>query len=100
LCRADLTSDRGMEQLGACLEEHASEISGLVHCAATGIHRRLEELTERHFDWTLNPNVKVFFKLVQTILPQLRQAELCAQSSVRAKERVFVYVHCSGTSRS
>src|SRR6202167_921054 len=68
LCRADLTSDRGMEQLDHALQELGPQLSGLVHCAATGIHRPIEELTERHFDWTFNLNVRVFFKLIKLLL--------------------------------
>ena len=68
LCRADLTSERGLEQLERSLEERGPHLSGLVHCAATGIHRPIEELTERHFDWTFNLNVRAFFKLIKLLL--------------------------------
>jgi enoyl-[acyl-carrier protein] reductase III len=43
----------------------------LVHCAATGIHRPIEELTERHFDWTFNLNVRAFFKLIKLLMGRL-----------------------------
>src|ERR1700678_2633697 len=43
LCRADLTNERGIEQLDHLLQERAPQLSGLVHCAATGIHRPIEE---------------------------------------------------------
>ena len=66
LCRADMTNDRGLEMLGHALQQAGPQLSGLVHCAATGIHRPIEELTERHFDWTFNLNVRAFFKLVKT----------------------------------
>jgi enoyl-[acyl-carrier protein] reductase III len=68
LCRADLTNERGLEQLERSLEEQGPYLSGLVHCAATGIHRPIEELTERHFDWTINLNVRAFFKLVKLLM--------------------------------
>jgi enoyl-[acyl-carrier protein] reductase III len=71
LCRADLTSEKGLEQLERSLQEGNVQLAGLVHCAATGIHRPLEELTERHFDWTFNLNVRVFFKLIKLLLPRL-----------------------------
>jgi enoyl-[acyl-carrier protein] reductase III len=71
LCRADLTSEKGLEQLERSLQEGNAQLDGLVHCAATGIHRPLEELTERHFDWTFNLNVRVFFKLIKLLLPRL-----------------------------
>lgn len=71
-CRADLTNARGLEQLDHLLGERAPQLAGLVHCAATGIHRPIEELTERHFDWTFDLNVRVFFKLTKLLLPRFR----------------------------
>jgi enoyl-[acyl-carrier protein] reductase III len=71
LCRADLTTDKGLEQLDRSLEEFGPRLSGLVYCAATGIHRSLEELTDRHFDFTINLNVRAFFKVIKLIRPRL-----------------------------
>jgi len=82
LCRADLTTDRGLEQLNGFLEEKSPGLSGLVHCAATGVHRRFEELTDRHFDWTFNLNVRAFFKLVKPLLARFdKGASILAVSS-------------------
>jgi NAD(P)-dependent dehydrogenase (short-subunit alcohol dehydrogenase family) len=39
LFRADLTNENGLEQLGRSLEEGGLQLSGSVHCAATGVHR-------------------------------------------------------------
>ena len=68
LCRADLTNQRGLEQLDQSVQQLGPHLSGLVHCAATGIHRPLEELTERHFDWTFNLNVRAFFSLSKLLM--------------------------------
>ena len=68
LCRADLTTERGLEHLNQALEQGTPQLSGFVHCAATGIHRPIEELTERHLDWTFNLNLRVFFKLVKLLM--------------------------------
>src|SRR5208283_255047 len=68
LCRADLTNARGLEQLDRSLQEWGPHLSGLVYCAATGIHRPVEELTERHFDWIFNLNVRAFFTLVKLLM--------------------------------
>jgi enoyl-[acyl-carrier protein] reductase III len=73
LCRADLTNERGFEQLERLLQEQCSHLSGLVHCAATGIHRPIEELSERHFDWTFNLNVRAFFKLTKLLMPRFSE---------------------------
>lgn len=68
LCRADLTSEKGLEHVDRSVQESGLPLSGLVHCAATGVHRPLEELTDRHFDWTLNVNVRAFFKLIKLLM--------------------------------
>lgn len=67
LCRADLTNQRGLEQLERSLEPYP-HLSGLVHCAATGVHRPIEELDQRHLDWTFGLNFGAFFKLIKLLL--------------------------------
>ena len=92
LCRADLTNERGLEQLASSLEELSPQLSGLVHCAATGIHRPIEELTERHFDWTLGLNVRAFFKLTKFLMPRFTPgASIVAMSSWGAVRAIPYY---------
>jgi NAD(P)-dependent dehydrogenase (short-subunit alcohol dehydrogenase family) len=82
LCRADLTTEKGLEQVASSLQEGRANLSGLVHCAATGIHRPIEELTERHFDWTFNLNVRSFFKLIKLLAERFsRGSSIVAVSS-------------------
>jgi NAD(P)-dependent dehydrogenase (short-subunit alcohol dehydrogenase family) len=68
LCRADLTNESGVERLDRALQEFGPHLSGLVYCAATGIHRPMEELTERHFDWTYKLNVRAFLTLIKLLM--------------------------------
>lgn len=63
IVRADLTRERGMETLLERLSEE--KLDGLVHSAATGVHAPLDELTVRHWDWTMNLNVRAFFELIK-----------------------------------
>ena len=99
LCRADLTSERGLEQLKICLEERSPALSGMVHCAATGTHRRVEELTERHFDWTMNLNVRVFFQLVKLLLERLTAGSSIVAISSWGALRVLPYYSLVGSSK-
>jgi enoyl-[acyl-carrier protein] reductase III len=99
LCRADLTTERGLEQLKSCLEERGPQLSGLVHCAATGIHRRVEELTERHFDWTLNLNVRVFFQLTKLFLDRFPAGSSILAVSSWGSERALPYYSLVGSSK-
>ena len=99
LCRADLTSDKGLEQLDHSLQELGPKLSGLVYCAATGIHRPLDELTDRHFDWTFNLNVRAFFKLVKLVKPRfVKGASVVAISSWGAT-RALPYYSLVGASK-
>ncbi len=99
LCRADLTSERGLEQLNICLEERSPALSGMVHCAATGIHRRVEELTERHFDWTMNLNVRVFFQLVKLLLGRFTASSSVVAVSSWGALRALPYYSLVGSSK-
>lgn len=92
LCRADLATDRGFELLTQCLDDGVGELSGLIHCAATGTHRRIDELTERHFDFTFNLNVRAFFKLTKLLLPRFsKEASIVAISSLGATRSLPYY---------
>jgi NAD(P)-dependent dehydrogenase (short-subunit alcohol dehydrogenase family) len=88
VCRADLTSvdgQTGIEQAVAGLD---GDLNVLVHCAATGVHRSIEELTLRHYDWTFALNVRAFFDLVTRLLPRFANDSsilaLSSQGAVRA----------------
>jgi enoyl-[acyl-carrier protein] reductase III len=99
LCRADLTNERGLEQLGRSLQEVSPHLSGLVHCAATGIHRPIEELTERHFDWTFNLNVRAFFKLAKLLMPRFSKGSTIVAVSSWGALRVIPSYSLVGASK-
>jgi len=75
--RADLASTAGMDTLITALKQwlRGEPLDGLVFCAATGIHKPVSQLTERHFDWTFALNVRSFLALMNRLLP------LCANSA-------------------
>ena len=69
ICRADLTIESGKQRI---LDSIATgPLSGFVHCAGTGVHRPVGELTLRHWDFTFALNLRAFFDLVTSLLPQL-----------------------------
>jgi enoyl-[acyl-carrier protein] reductase III len=99
LCRADLSSDKGLEQLDHAIEEHGPNLSGLVYCAATGIHRPVEELTDRHFDWTFNLNVRAFFKLIKLVRPRFAKGSSVVALSSWGATRALPYYSLVGASK-
>ncbi len=92
ICRADLTSKKGLDALAAEVGPPDMALSALVHCAATGVHRPIDALTTRHLDWTFALNVRAFFDLVLLLLPRLREgASVLAVSSEGAVRAVPFY---------
>lgn len=92
LCRADLTTVEGVQKAAAAVEVAGSPPSGLVHCAAIGVHRSVTELSARHLDWTMALNVGSFFELVKLLLPKLGPgSSIVALSSPGASRAVPEY---------
>lgn len=69
LVRADLTREKGMQRLLQAVDE--IELDGLIHCAATGVHVPFEKMTMKHWDWTMDLNVRAFFELVLKLKDRL-----------------------------
>lgn len=91
--RADLTNPKGMEGIKEYLNASGwDSLSGVIYCAATGVHKPIEELTLRHYDWTFALNVRAFFELVKTILPKFSiGSSIVAISSMGAQRAVPFY---------
>ena len=91
-CRGDLTSDTGQERILETLDAQGPPLCILVHAAATGVHKPLEDLTTRHFDWTFGLNVRALFQLVLRLLPRFREGgSIVAISSAGATRAVPQY---------
>jgi len=99
LCRADLTTKAGLEQVEKTVQELGTLLFGLVHCAATGVHRPLDELTERHFDWSYNLNVRAFLNLVKLLLPRFSQGSSIVAVSSWGAQRALPSYSAVGASK-
>jgi enoyl-[acyl-carrier protein] reductase III len=86
--RADLGNVKGIDALVTEVEKAFPALSGLVHCAATGVHRPFEQLTLRHFDWTFGLNLRAIFDLTQKLLPLFKEGGsivgMSSEGAVRA----------------
>jgi enoyl-[acyl-carrier protein] reductase III len=92
LLRADLTQPKGLAAACERMLRPGIGTVSLVHCAATGVHRPIEELTMRHWDWTMSLNVRAFFELVKGLLPVLGEGSaIVALSSAGAVRAVPSY---------
>ena len=90
--RADLTLPKGLSIVQERLQQCGDQIVSLVHCAATGVHRPIELLTAKHWDWTMALNVRAFFELVRVMQPLLRDGSaIVPVSSAGAVRAVPAY---------
>lgn len=69
--KADVTSDKGREELLQAVAARFPSLDVLVFAAATGVHRPFEQLSGRHFDFTFGLNVRAFLVLVQALAPKM-----------------------------
>lgn len=97
--RADVTSEKALEQLASEVAERFSDISTLVFAAATGIHRPLEQATSRHFDFTFALNVKAFLALVKLFAPQMPPGSSIIALSSEGAERAMPHYGLVGASK-
>lgn len=97
--RGDLSSPKGMEAIRDALAAVAPGMLSIVHAAATGVHRPLESLTLRHWDFTMATNVRAFFELVQLLRPQLGQGSGVVAISSAGAVRVVPSYAAIGSSK-
>jgi NAD(P)-dependent dehydrogenase (short-subunit alcohol dehydrogenase family) len=92
ILRADVTTPDGLSRIEARVKELNLPLRGVVHCAATGVHRTIDKMSGRHLEWTFALNVRALFDLVQRLLPQFeRYASILAISSLGATRAVPYY---------
>jgi enoyl-[acyl-carrier protein] reductase III len=86
--RADLTQSGGLDRLMQELQASFADLGCLVHCAATGVHKPVEEIQLRQFDWTFALNVRAFVELVRRTLPMMQPGAsilgISSEGAVRA----------------
>lgn len=89
--RADVSMDKGREHLVAETLARAP-LHAIVFAAATGVHRNMEALSARHFDFVVSLNVRAYLLLVQALLPALVEGScLLALSSEGAQRAMHQY---------
>ncbi len=90
--RADISSEAGARQLLDIVDSQELRLDGFIHCAATGVHKPVEQLTLRHFDWTFALNIRAFFNLTTQLLPRFAPgASIVALSSAGAQRAIEQY---------
>jgi enoyl-[acyl-carrier protein] reductase III len=99
LIRADLTNHKGLDVLIGSLNE-IEIVHGLIHCAATGVHKKSAELSDRHFDWTMGLNAKAFLNLVNLLRPKFSSGSTILAISSPGANRAVPFYTIIGASKA
>lgn len=65
--RADVTQPTGIANLCEHVAQTMAPLQGWVFAAATGVHKPLAQLTNRHFDFTFALNARAFLELAHKL---------------------------------
>jgi enoyl-[acyl-carrier protein] reductase III len=98
--RADLATEKGINAVVEAVGEQFPRLSSLIHCAATGVHRPLEQLTLRHFDWTFSLNIRALFELSQRLLPRIERGGTILGVSSAGATRSIAHYALVGSSKA
>lgn len=71
--RADVSSDKGREQIVSDVMLQLKPLHTIVFAAATGVHKELTQVSGRHFDFVFALNVRAFALLVQGLVPAMSE---------------------------
>lgn len=90
--RADLTREAGQAAIREEVIDGNVRLSGLVHAAATGVHKGVGQFTARDIKWVFSLNFDAFVSLVTMLLPAMEEgASILAISSKGATHAVPSY---------
>lgn len=85
--RGDLTREEALAESAAAVLAAAPVVHGVVHAAASGVHRPAFELTPKHLRFTFETNVIAIHALLRELLPAIpaggRIVGLTSAGSVR-----------------
>jgi NAD(P)-dependent dehydrogenase (short-subunit alcohol dehydrogenase family) len=98
-CRADVTTPQGLGQIERSVQDSGEPLTGLVYCAATGVHRVFSELTTRHFDFTFSLNVRAFFELTKALLSRFAERSSVLAVSSMGAQRALPYYSLVGSTK-
>ncbi len=80
--------------------EAAGALDVLVSNAATGVIKPIAELTEKHWDWTMNANARALFTLARHAAPSMPAGSSIVAISSLGSDRVLDNYSLVGTSKA
>jgi enoyl-[acyl-carrier protein] reductase III len=95
-----LRGNLGDPDKARAVARQAGPLDVLVSNAATGVIRPLAELTEKHWDWTLNANARALLTLAREAAPSMSAGGSIVAMSSMGGDRVLENYALVGTSKA
>ncbi len=97
--RGDLTHPEKFAALVEEIRAKAERIDVLVHCAASGVHRKAAELSAKHVRWTLDINVVAIHELLTALIERMPSGGRIVGITSSGGTRVIPFYSAVGASK-
>ena len=97
--QADLQRPSGFDKIEEALKEREWGLSSLVHCAATGVHKKAAEFTARDLKWVFSLNVDAYITLVPRLLEHFDDGGSIVAVSSKGGTKAVPYYGLVGASK-
>jgi len=97
--RGDLTHPEKFETLLQEIQAQAPSVDIIVHCAASGVHKKALELTPKHLNWTFEINVFAIHNLIQRLIERMPSGGRIVGVTSSGGTRVIPYYAAVGSSK-
>jgi enoyl-[acyl-carrier protein] reductase III len=97
--RGDLTHPEKFLTLVNELKAKTDHVDAFIHCAASGVHRPIEELSAKHLRWTMDVNVVALHQLLGSILSMIPSGGRIIGISSSGSTRVIPFYAAVGASK-
>jgi enoyl-[acyl-carrier protein] reductase III len=97
--RADLTGSGGVSLVLSTIRERFPQLDILVHSAASGVHRKVNELSVKHLAWTFQVNLFALHELLLGAAPMIPQGGRIIGITSRGSVQVGPHYAAIGSSK-
>jgi enoyl-[acyl-carrier protein] reductase III len=97
--RGDLTHDQQFEEVISQIRSQTDTVDIIVHSAASGVHRPVQELSLKHLRWTFELNVFAIHKLVTEMIDRIPEGGRLIGITSAGSTRVIPYYAAVGATK-
>lgn len=97
--RGDLTDPEKFKEIVETIRNKSQQVDFLLHSAASGVHRKAEDISLKHLRWTFEINVFAFHELVTSLIDRIPAGGRIIAVTSSGGTRVIPYYSAVGASK-